>query len=656
MRRIAPRPARATLVPRGARLAAGAALLAASTAATGAGAATKAADDYRYFRALSIDLQGRIPTRAEVAAFEADGFDVDGWIDAHLGTAAYAERIRRVYMDLMRLEESSTFQVSVAPTYLRRLQVLDSSGKPIDVYYRLGQRRARDATDGVFCLSNAETGLTFNGAQAPAGTPIPIAQAVLDANTVLVKPWWLYQDYAASSPSTLYGAQWKTPPANFHPNPSLLTSPDGTPTTQIRVCKEEAQTAAKGTVYVTHRTAPPAGTAPPYGRLTQLPLDSTWATKNAGASIDCVGAIALQSSADCGCGPGLERCTPGENQGVDPGAFTLPVDVNLGTSLPLDMTSQTEGSWNRFWWSQEARQFLDDLVLNDRDFREILTSRATMVNGPLAQFYRVTAPATLPSSATTFDYVAPQGLFDAAKVPTDLKPFETDRWERVADRGPAAAGLLTMPIFLTKFGSRRGRAHVVYNAFLCRDFVAGNVQLTPSTEPNLMIRPGCSTCHTTLEPLAAYFSRVVESDWSYLPTTHFPLSQPTCEATDPTKMSRSCQAFYDPAFTSATQSLLRGSYASAAHADAGPAGLASDVTASPDFAPCVAQNVASSFLGRALNADDAAMQAALVDALTTSSFRVKALVRALVKSDAYRNSNNLSSASWRAAQAAKGAP
>jgi GNAT superfamily N-acetyltransferase len=60
-------------------------------------------------------------------------------------------------------------------------------------------------------------------------------------------------------------------------------------------------------------------------------------------------------------------------------------------------------------------------------------------------------------------------------------------------------------------------------------FLAGNIQLKPSTEPNLMIRDGCSTCHTTLEPLAGYFSRVVENDWTYLPPDKFPVLNPACK-------------------------------------------------------------------------------------------------------------------------------
>src|SRR5262245_8208252 len=64
----------------------------------------RALPDYRSFRALSIDLVGRPPSRAEIAAFEQPGFDLDAWLDARLTGPLYAERIRRIYTDLLRLE------------------------------------------------------------------------------------------------------------------------------------------------------------------------------------------------------------------------------------------------------------------------------------------------------------------------------------------------------------------------------------------------------------------------------------------------------------------------------------------------------------------------------------------------------------------------
>src|SRR5882757_8196428 len=109
--------------------------------------AAKTLEDFRYFRALSIDLQGRMPTRGEVAAFEKDDFDTNAWIEGHLSGPAYAERVRRIYMDLMRLEVGNAFQFVQAPNVLRRYPLLGPQGQTIYVYYRRGQRRVRPETD-----------------------------------------------------------------------------------------------------------------------------------------------------------------------------------------------------------------------------------------------------------------------------------------------------------------------------------------------------------------------------------------------------------------------------------------------------------------------------------------------------------------------------
>src|SRR5215467_11193258 len=117
--------------------------------------------DYRYFRALSIDLAGRVPTRDEVADFSRPDFDLDGWIEQHLTGPAYAERLRRVYMDLLRLEIGPSFQFVPNSIVLRRETVMGPDGKDVYIYYRRGQRRVPEGTDGSFCLTPAETGLEF---------------------------------------------------------------------------------------------------------------------------------------------------------------------------------------------------------------------------------------------------------------------------------------------------------------------------------------------------------------------------------------------------------------------------------------------------------------------------------------------------------------
>jgi hypothetical protein len=76
------------------------------------------------------------------------------------------------------------------------------------------------------------------------------------------------------------------------------------------------------------------------------------------------------------------------------------------------------------------------------------------------------------------------------------------------------------------------------------------------------------------------------------------------------------------------------------------------MTSSPEFAQCVVTQVTESFLGRSLTAEDNAMHASLVQALRTGGFRTRALVRALLRAEAYRDANNLTADAWRIEQGA----
>jgi hypothetical protein len=205
-------------------------------------------------------------------------------------------------------------------------------------------------------------------------------------------------------------------------------------------------------------------------------------------------------------------------------------------------------------------------------------------------------------------------------------------------------------MFLEKYASARARGAVLYNAFLCKSFVADNQQLQPSTEPNLMIRPGCKTCHATLEPLAAYFARVEPGNFVFLPQAQFPVHSTTCKLDKNGKLNGNCNALYDAAFADAKGATLRSAYGSPEHADETPAGAGRDITKMPEFAQCAVQRVTSSFLGRPTTPDDDAMLAALTDAFVRSGYRMRALVKAIVHTDAYRKANNLSSTTWRGGQ------
>ena len=613
-------------------------------------------DDYRYFRALSIDLVGRAPTRAEISLFERADFDWDKWIDERLKGPGYAERLTRVYMDLLRLEDSPAVNFAPPSATLHRQQVTGPEGRPLFIYFRQGQRRARDATDGEFCLTKEESGLEFINSNTVQGTPKPVSQSALDANTVVVRPWWLYRDFHAFAPSLRYRDEWTDPDPLYQPIDELIFDLDKRPTIDIRVCREEAQTADTGTIHTTGRKPPPKSQppaaanppAPPLGRLRPLPFDDGYAVKHAGEPISCRSALALSMSVDCGCGHSLQFCMPGDSTGNDPRAFAFPTRTPIGIDRPIANGPQSVSAWHRFWWSQEGVHFLDYLFAEDRDFRELLTARWSLVNGPLAQFYRASAPASCCNREKAFDMTSEtEPLFDPKRLPEDLFPSDVRAWRFIPDRGPHASGILTTPVFLTKFASRRARAAVLYNALLCKSFVSGKDPLLPSSEPNLMVRPGCSNCHATLEPIAAWFSRIEETEWVYLPEWQFPLKNLNCKKNQQGKIPGFCEAFYDPAFSDGSAGLLRGAYASVDHAAAGATGAAAWFTAQPEYASCAVSRVTSSLLGRPLTDDDADLVKALTDEFVAKGYRMRALVRAIVRSASYRRSNNVASTAWR---------
>jgi len=615
-------------------------------------------EDYRGFRATAIDLLGRAPNRAEVAELEKPDFKLDTWIDAHLTGAQYASRLTRVYMDLLRLDANTNF--GMMPWQLYRVEVQGPDG-PVYVYYRENQRRSDENVDGEFCLSPDDTGQIIRPRQQPVGTAKKVSKESLEHATVVVKPWWLYRDYKAESPHDLYGDTWK-PGAEYKLSETLLKEPDRSATKEIRICREEAQARDTGHIYASGRTKlppkpkdangekekgkkekPKPGELPPGGRYRPAPLDKPYATEHKGDAVSCATRLALDMSIDCGCGVALERCMPSDGDGQNSAGFYFPNHEPLGETQPLDSARQPAQRWFPYWWSREAVHFFDDLFANDEDFRLVLTGKSTLLNGPLAQFYKSVQRSNCCGPEVSFGMTEEkEPLFNPAKVP-DLQPSDVSVWKKVADRGPHAAGILTMPVFLEKYASARSRAAALYSVFLCKSFVSDSAKLEPSTEPNLMIRPGCSNCHATLEPLAAYFARIEPSTFTFLPTSEFPAKNPTCKKDAKGKLNASCNALYDVAFTDDAGAVLRSAYGSPQHADEAATGAGKDIVAMPEFASCAVERVASSFLGRPTTPEDAPLLEKLTSDFKASGYKIKTIVRGVLLSDAYRHANDLSS-------------
>jgi hypothetical protein len=319
----------------------------------------------------------------------------------------------------------------------------------------------------------------------------------------------------------------------------------------------------------------------------------------------------------------------------------LPSRAPLGAALPLAVAPAKASDWYRFWWTQEAQRFLGAVFEGDRDLRELLTARFGMVNGPLVEFYRSGAPASCCDREKAFGMAeSAEPLVDPRLLP-DLPPWDTRTWRMVPDRGPHAAGLITLPAFLGKFASRRARAAVLYTSFTCNNFVAGQEELAPSKEPDLTVRPGCASCHATLEPLAAYFSRIEEAGWTFLPAWRFPARNLACRKNKDGRLPGFCNFFYDPDFSDQTAGILRGASSSVEHAAAGAAGAAQSLAETPEFASCAVQRLTSSFLGRPLSSDDDPLVERLTRTFRDAKLHPRALVKAIVTSDAYRQANNV---------------
>jgi hypothetical protein len=147
--------------------------------------------------------------------------------------------------------------------------------------------------------------------------------------------------------------------------------------------------------------------------------------------------------------------------------------------------------------------------------------------------------------------------------------------------------------------------------------------------------------------MAAYYTRVLESGWTFLPAESFPatLTNPTtlatCGASPGVLASPACRAFYDPEFTTAGRTQLRGAYGSLAHVEQGPRGLAEELTKAPEFASCVVSKIGASLLRRDLTLEDEAWRDAMKDVLVAHGFKTKALVKAILRSDRYRASNDV---------------
>ncbi len=314
----------------------------------------------------------------------------------------------------------------------------------------------------------------------------------------------------------------------------------------------------------------------------------------------------------CGCGPGLSYC------------YATPASATVGRIL---------GSLR-----EQLGRLVDRATSGKVPYTELLLADDVEENGAIA-FWRKN--------------IAPQGTITATynvPLPGDAitnAPFTDDTWHTVA-RSKLHAGVVTLPGYLLRFQTDRGRANRFRIAFQNRLFVpAAKLDPQPGCSndaADLTTRCNCQYCHSTLEPLAAHFANFAEAGSAPMDDLKvFPLQRPECVGSnDPI-----CRRFYVTE-SDATRPGWRLSHQFAgAHPDYvkdiddGPRALAEAAIADQSFAKATVQNLYIRFVHREMRIDgdhteDLATLNDLTSAFVASNYDLPALVKKLVSLPAYR--------------------
>ncbi len=312
---------------------------------------------------------------------------------------------------------------------------------------------------------------------------------------------------------------------------------------------------------------------------------------------------------DCGCGPKLAWCFGDDSE-----------DTILSAMVEqaLDVAVRT--------------------VTDDRPYTDVINGTDYRVNGPLAHYYR-----HLTSAGPNFVAASSDPGFN---VP-DLS-FEQRDWVPATEVKYGHSGLLTLPGFLLKFQSNRGRANRFYEAFLCKSFVAPEGGLPASTDPcneetDLTKRCGCAYCHQAVEPAAAHWGRWSEAGLAPMPDQRFPRYNRTCDPSESRQAGRNfaCRRFYitDEENPYAGQ-LVAYEFADdhpgrAEIIETGPSALAQTAIDTGEFASCAVSRMWSLFLDREANSNDMDAISALT-ATFKNGYSLRDVIRSVVTRPEYR--------------------
>jgi hypothetical protein len=189
------------------------------------------------------------------------------------------------------------------------------------------------------------------------------------------------------------------------------------------------------------------------------------------------GQLAADKKNPCGCGPNLDYCVL--NSVVQPTVIAA--------------------------MREQLLRLVDLHTAFGRPYSEILTSKTAHYNGPLVHYFKY-----LGRQQT---FTRTQNIPQPADGPMpDLAYLQQDTWEAIEREAPHA-GILTLPAYLLRFQTNRGRANRYRIAFEGQYFQPPSTKDTNCAEEgnDLTGRCVCRGCHVTLEPMAAHFGQFLEA-------------------------------------------------------------------------------------------------------------------------------------------------
>ena len=180
----------------------------------------------------------------------------------------------------------------------------------------------------------------------------------------------------------------------------------------------------------------------------------------------------------CGCGPNLDYCMAAGG------------GVNLDTIVTDSMREQ-------------LLRLVDDYTQGQAPYSELLTTKRAYVNGPLTHYFKHHAP--MGSTGRTHNVV-----YD--DVPLQDSPWTDDGWYQV-ERTHLHSGILTLPAYLLRFQTNRGRANRFRIAFMGQYFVPSETAAPGCNEDtdDVTEKCYCAGCHQNLEPMSMFFGSFAEA-------------------------------------------------------------------------------------------------------------------------------------------------